>query len=447
MGLADFERTASHRHEFHLDRMGLLLGALGNPHLGRPTVHVAGTKGKGSTAAMLASVLQAQGHRVGLYTSPHLHSAVERIQVGGKPIGGADFASFVEQAWPVMERVNRQGGVGGVTTFELLTTLAFLHFQKATADFQVIEVGLGGRLDSTNVVEPDVCVITPLSLDHTEVLGSTIAAIAREKAGIIKPGVPVVTAPQPGGAIEVLRHIASERGAPLIEVSRSYAWRRLEGDLRGQTFSVTGPKDAGKLWVPLLGGHQVENAATAVAALDALAQRGHHVSESAIEAGLRAVQWPGRLEVLASGGPLVVVDGAHNPHSASRLTEAVKDIRRLHQPASHGRVILLFGALSGHDLAGVVTELAKLKPVVAAVRTTHPRAKSCEEIVKAVRDAGLEFAFESEDVADAVRRVLAMARPEDVILATGSLSVAAEVRAVVKGITQERYPNLKRPAV
>ena len=446
MGLADFERTASHGHEFHLDRMGLLLGALGNPHLGRPTVHVAGTKGKGSTAAMFASVLQVQGHRVGLYTSPHLHSAVERIQVCGRPIAGADFAALVEHAWPVMERANQEGGAGSVTTFELLTTLAFLHFKKAGADFQVIEVGLGGRLDSTNVVEPDVCVITPLSLDHTEILGPTVAAIAREKAGIIKPGVPVVTAPQPPEAIEVLRRIAAERDATLTEVSRSYAWRRLSGDLRGQRFSLAGPSGTRQLWIPLLGGHQVENAATAIAALDILAQQGHHVSEDAIQEGLRAVQWPGRLEVLSEAGPLILADGAHNPHAASRLVEAVEDIRRLHQPSSHGRVILLFGALTGHDLPGVLAKLTKLKPIVVAIRTTHPRAKPCEDVAKAAMDTGLEVAFQSEDVASAVRRAITMAKPEDIVLATGSLSVAAEVRAAVKGIPQEAYPNLKRPA-
>ncbi|MBM3947929.1 MAG: bifunctional folylpolyglutamate synthase/dihydrofolate synthase [SAR202 cluster bacterium] len=446
MGLADFERTASHGHEFHLDRMGLLLGALGDPHLGRPTVHVAGTKGKGSTAAMVASVLQAQGYRVGLYTSPHLHSAVERIQVSGQPIAGADFAALVEQAWPVMERVNQDGGVGGVTTFELLTTLAFLHFRQAGADFQVIEVGLGGRLDSTNVVEPDVCVITPLSLDHTEILGPTVASIAREKAGIIKTGVPVLTAPQPPEAIEVLHRIAADRGAPLTEVARTYAWSWLGGDLHGQRFSITGPKGARQLWIPLLGGHQVENAATAIAALDTLAQQDHPVSQAAIKEGLRAVQWPGRMEVLADGGPLIIVDGAHNPHSASRLVEAVEHIRRLHQPSSLGRVMLLFGALTGHDLPGVLAELARLKPIVVALRTTHPRAKPCKDIEKAATGLGLEVNFQPDVVADAVRRAVAMARPEDVVLATGSLSVAAEVRAAVKGITQETYPNLKQPA-
>ena len=190
MGLADFERsTHSPGHAaFHLERMTLLMEQLDCAHLAVPTVHVAGTKGKGSTSAMIASILTAQGYKVGLYTSPHLHSATERIRVNGQPISQQQFAAIVERIWPTVERIGSSGGYGGVTTFEAMTAMAFVHFRDIGADFQVMEVGLGGRLDSTNIVKPRVCAITSISLDHTATLGDTVAKIAFEKAGIIKEG-------------------------------------------------------------------------------------------------------------------------------------------------------------------------------------------------------------------------------------------------------------------
>ena len=221
-GLVDFERsthTPGHS-EFHLQRVNLLMQRLGDPHLATPTVHVAGTNGKGSTAALVTSVLTAAGHTTGLYTSPSLHSPTERIRVGPTPVSRETFAGLVSDAWPAVEWVGRFGGYGGVSYFELLTTMAFLHFRSIGAAFQVVEVGLGGRLDATNVVDPAVCAITSISLDHTRTLGDTVPLIAREKAGIIKPGVPVVVAPQTEDAMGVIAEVASSRGAELIPVDR-----------------------------------------------------------------------------------------------------------------------------------------------------------------------------------------------------------------------------------
>jgi dihydrofolate synthase/folylpolyglutamate synthase len=441
MGLADFERHL-HRPEhalFHLERIGLLVERLGNPHLGIPTVHVAGTKGKGSTSAMTASILAAQGYKTGLYTSPHLHSATERIRVGMEPISQGDFAAVVEEIWPAVEWVSEHGGYGGVTTFEALTAMAFFYYREIGADFQVIEVGLGGRLDSTNVVNPTVCAITNISLDHVAILGDTVAKIAYEKAGIIKPGVPVVVAPQNEEAMAVFREVAAQRGAPLVQVDARLSWRKLHSDMDGQSFEVKGLRDTHELWMPLLGDHQLENAATAVATAETLAGAGHEMSKESIVQGIRDVRWPARLEVLSREGPLVVVDGAHNPYSMKRLVEALR------QHFVFRRAIVIFGALGGHSVQGMVAELAELSPLVLVARSRHPRAASSGIISRVISEQRLPIAFQSDNVAEATRRALELADVDDLVLGTGSLSVAAEVIEEVKGIQPELYPYLKRP--
>ena len=441
MGLADFERssTSPGHSSFHLDRVGLLAERVGNPHLGIPTVHVAGTKGKGSTAAMLAAVLTDSGYRVGLYTSPHLHSAVERIRMGLQPITREEFAGLVERIWPVVEWVASEGGYGAVTTFEMLTAMAFLHFSQVGADFQVIEVGLGGRLDSTNIVDPEVCVITSVSYDHVSTLGNTLEKIAREKAGIIKPGIPVVVAPQPEEALAAIRDVAERRGAPMVLVGEKVVWRNGHVDLSGQSFQVTGIRDTYDLRLPLLGGHQLENAATAVATLETLADRGFAVSKSSTARGLSRVRWPARLEVLSCDRGRVVVDGAHNPYSMRLLVRAVRKYFKFR------RVVLIFGALGGHSAAGMIDELAELSPSVLAVRSRHPRSAPSGVISQLVSERGLPVVFQSENVGEATRRALEMATEGDLLLSTGSLSVAAEVIEEIKGIAPELYPSIKRP--
>ncbi len=442
MGLADFERsTHSPEHVgFHLERMGLLLRRMGNPHLGIPTIHIAGTKGKGSTAAMVTSILTAQGYRVGLYTSPHLHRALERVRIGLEPIAPDVFAAVADQVWPEAEWVTHNGGYGGMTTFEVLTAMAFLHFQQVGVDFQVVEVGLGGRLDSTNVVQPEVCAITSISLDHTATLGDTVELIAFEKAGIIKGGVPVVVAPQTREALVALRRVAEERQAPIVDVAGEMSWRRLRGDLEGQSFEVTGSRGIYELSMPLLGDHQLENAGTAIAVVTTLAEKGFALSMQSVISGLRDVRWPARLQVLSSDGPLVVVDGAHNAFSMKRLVEAVQD------NFEYERIVAVFGALGGHSASGMLDELAALSPSVVAVRSRHPRAAPAEFIASAASERGLSLLFESEDVAGATRRALEMTERGDLVLGTGSLSVAAEVIETVEGVAPELYPNIKRPS-
>ena len=441
MGLADFERSAhSPGHAvFHLERMALLLDRLGNPHVGVPTVHIAGTKGKGSTAAMVTSMLTAAGNVTGLYTSPHLHSATERIRVGLEPIAPADFAALVDRAWPAVELVLEEDNYGPVTTFELLTAMAFLHFKQIGADYQVIEVGLGGRLDATNVVSPVVSVITSISLDHIATLGDTLALIAAEKAGIIKSNVPVVVAPQAGEALEVLLHISIEREAPIVQVGKQVSWQVRSADVEGQSLDVAGLLGSYQVWIPLLGEHQLENAATAIATVETLIDRGLELSSESIVEGLKRVSWPGRLEILSNRGAQVVVDGAHNPNSIGRLVKAVRDYFRFQ------RVILIFGATSGHSARGMMANVAGISPTVIAVRSRHPRSAPAETIATAAREQGLPVSFESDDVALATRRALAMAGRDDLVLCTGSLSVVAEVIEEMRDMTPEIYPYIERP--
>ena len=442
MGLADFERSvAGPGHSgFHLERMALLTERLGSPHVGLPTVHIAGTDGKGSTAAMVTSILTAAGYKTGLYTSPHLHTVTERIRVGLEPVSPSDFAALVEEAWPAVEWVSRHGGYGGVSFFEVMTAMAFLHYRRVHVDFQVLEVGLGGRLDATNVVTPDVCTITPISLDHVAALGDTLGLIAREKAGIVKPGVPVVVAPQPHEAMGAVREAARRAEAPVIDVGESFEWEPRGAGIDGQQFSVLGPRRRYSLWMPLLGEHQLENAATAIATAETLADNGLGLSSESIVEGMRRVSWPGRLELLAKDGVPVVVDGAHNPASTRRLVQAVQ------RHFSFGRAIVIFGAISGHSAIGMLDELKTLDPSLVAVRSRHPKSAGSGVIADTAREAGLRVVVESSDVAHALRHALDLRGQDTLILATGSLSVAAEVIEEVKGMAPELYPNIKLPA-
>ena len=446
MGLADFERsTTSPGHStFHLERMTYLMGRLGDVHLKVPTVHVAGTKGKGSTSAMIASMLTSHGYKVGFYSSPHLHSAVERIRIGQDPIKQEEFAGVVAHIWPVIEEVALNGGYGPATTFETMTAMAFVHFHNVAVDFQVMEVGLGGRLDSTNIVLPEVSVITSISLDHMATLGDTIEKIAFEKAGIIKPGVPVVVAPQCDEAMAVFLDVAEQRGAPLVSVKEQLSWRETGISALRQTFQIKSSLDKYDLEMPLLGEYQLENAATAIATMETLAAGAYMVNEKlskkCIGQGLRNVRWPARLEVLPGNSDSecqIVVDGAHNPYSVSRLVEA------LPKYFQYDRVFLVFGALGGHSARDMIKELETLEPVVFTARSRHPRSSLGSEIADIVAKEGIEVAFQAETVAEAFRSAIKAAGPRDIVLGTGSLAVAAEIREELLGISPELYPNMK----
>jgi dihydrofolate synthase/folylpolyglutamate synthase len=415
---------------FDLGRMHALLSLLGDPHKSYAVIHVAGTKGKGSVSAMVDSILRAAGHKTGFYVSPHLIDFCERIRIGGEPIAHERLADLVGSLRAQVEKVP------GLTTFEITTAAAFLYFREEKADAVVAEVGLGGRLDATNVVAPLVAVITSLSYDHTHLLGNTLAEITREKAGIIKPGIPAVSSPQEGEAMKVLLEVCAERNAPLSLVGRDWHFAPERRDLEGQSFFVWPAGDQAKVdatlgqggglrqiapryEIPLLGYHQVINAATAVAAIHAAHARGLDVAEQAVGDGLRSVRWEGRFQLLHRS-PAVVVDSAHNVDSARRLRIALDDYFPMR------RVVLLFGASDDKDIGGMLDALLPRVSRMVATCSTHPRAAKPERIAALARERGCPVEV-ADDPAPALESALALVGPDDVLLAAGSVFVAGAV--------------------
>ncbi|HLI51265.1 MAG TPA: folylpolyglutamate synthase/dihydrofolate synthase family protein [Thermomicrobiaceae bacterium] len=403
-----------------LRRTEWLANALGRPDQRYPLVHVAGTKGKGSTAAFASAILQASGRKVGLYTSPHLHTFRERFQIDGEPIGREAFAQLVDELAPLNARLGQERPEWGeATAFELTTVLAFLAFARAEVDLAVIEVGLGGRLDSTNIIDPTVSVITPISFDHMAILGTTLAQIAAEKAGIIKPGRPVVVGVQPDEARVTIERIAGERGGPLVLAGRDW-----QTSGTSESFDLSGPWGTyERLSLGLVGQHQVENAATAVAACWQLEQAGITVDEVAVRAGLAGVTWPGRLEVVQER-PKVVVDGAHNVDSIRRLLAALSDHFDWHN------LIFVLGIARDKDIAGMLELLAPRADRILVTASESPRASKPRAIAIAAAQfgaAGLSVT-ESPSVTEALSQALAEATPSDLICVTGSLYVVAEAR-------------------
>ena len=417
-GFTDYEKRgfAVYAPQFYnLERMRRLLALLGDPQRTFRAVHIAGTKGKGSTAAMIESILRAAGYRSGLYTSPHLHTFRERIQVKGSLIPEADVVRLVAQIKPLVNQV------ADITTFEIITGLAFAWFAEQGVEWAVLEVGLGGRLDATNVVTPVVAVITSISYDHTAILGDTLTQIATEKAGIIKSDVPVVSAPQTGEALAVIKSTCRRRDAPLTLVGCDWTWQAGPADLDGQMFTIRHGQDSLEgLWLPLLGAHQQVNATTSVAALSVLREAGAIVSQEAIRQGLRAVYWPGRLEILGRA-PLVVADSAHNGDSAQKLMAALRalcDFRRL---------IMILGASTDHVTPELMGTLLSEAQRAIATRARHPRA--ADPAWLQAQAAQLGFRLEvTESVPQALELALDGAGPEDLICCAGSMFVAAEAR-------------------
>lgn len=399
--------------EFNLDRMFALMEELGDPHTKYPVIHVAGTKGKGSVSALCASALQAAGYKTGLYTSPHLLDYCERIQVDGEPISHEQMIELVEEIKSSVAKIPK------LTTFEITTGIGFLAFAKQNVQAAVFEVGLGGRLDATNVVTPKVSVITSLSYDHMAVLGDTLAKIAGEKAGIIKEGVPVVSSPQKEEALQVLERVATERSCPFILVGKDVKFERLASSLDGQTLRISDSIRHLTLDVrlPLLGTHQIENAATAYVALKT---GGIEISDEAIQKGFAEVKWHARFEVVRREPP-VIFDSAHNEDSFVKLRQTLEE----HFP---GRMVtLIFGASEDKNIPGMFAVMKpKIKRLIVT-RADHPRALEPEKIVEQAKQAGLESEALSP-VESAFWRALELSEKDgSIVLSAGSMFVTAEV--------------------
>ncbi len=394
---------------FGLDPIRSLLGRLNDPQDSCPAVLIAGTNGKGSVAAMTASLLTAAGFRTGLYTSPDLIDFRERIRIDGRMIRREETAACAEEV---------KGGVREtVSYFEFLTAMAFLHFQKKKVDIAVLEVGMGGRLDATNVVIPLVSVITNISLEHREYLGDTLEQIAREKGGIIKEGVICLTAARQKPVIATLDAICRERGASLYRVGKEI--RTIVH--RDGTFSYRGiGRSHERLVCPLAGRHQISNAALALGAVELIGDAGFHVDEAAVSAGLKRVQWEGRLEILQRS-PMLLVDGAHNPAGVATLRRTLKN------DFSHRRLILVFGVLGDKDYRTMARSLFPLADRVILTRPHSDRALPPD----ALRPLAVKFHRDIEvieDPGDALRHALSLAGKKDLVCVTGSLYLVGEIK-------------------
>lgn len=422
------KRHVDDKHRFFkLDRMNRLMELLGHPEQHYPCVHVAGTKGKGSTASLIAAALEAAGYKVGLYTSPHLEDFRERITINGEMISEADVIRLADELRPLTEIVPE------TTTFELTTALAFQYYFQQNIDIAVIEVGLGGRLDATNVIDPLVSVITSISYDHMSVLGSTLQEIAAEKGGIIKPGRPVVISPQKEEAARELKTIASERGAPLIRSDQEYECQLLGHDLKTQTFTVVSKlreirgkkintRTPLKFTMPLLGAHQIENACTAVAALDQMRMAGFHLTRRDIQKGFSQVVWPARFEILREEPP-IVIDSAHNGDSMERLTSTLDEY------FPNRPFILIFGASEDKSMADMLKAILPRVELVIATQSIHPRAASAENLAAIVKEH-TENVIPVYPAEAALQKALELAGESKGILITGSIFIAAAAKAI-----------------
>ncbi|MGI6105466.1 MAG: bifunctional folylpolyglutamate synthase/dihydrofolate synthase [Raoultibacter sp.] len=419
-----------HTSRLGLERITELLGKMGNPQNSFKSIHVAGTNGKGSTSSFVASILQSTHYTTGLFTSPGISADYDRIRVDGANITFdelLDVTLYVKEIADAME--------DHPTEFELMSAIAFEHFKRSNCDFAVIEVGMGGRLDSTNVLEkPEVSVITPISRDHTEYLGETLEQIAREKAGIIKDGVPVVSWPLSGEIESVIKEVAAQHNSALTEPDFSQLTihaRNNDNDLSQRTL-VFDYKTYHELEIGLIGSYQPYNAALAIEAIEVLRRQGHAISDDALREGLRTTQWPARFE-LVSTKPVFVIDGGHNLQGVKAFAGSLK----LNFPDQ--KFIFITGILRDKDYAEMLDEVLPLGVSFIAITTPNPRSLSAQEMATAIHDSAQRTldkpesieVFIAPSIQDAVDKAFDLAGNTGVICSFGSLYSVAEVKAAL----------------
>jgi dihydrofolate synthase/folylpolyglutamate synthase len=404
--------------KFNLEPVRAFLERLDNPHIRFRSVHIAGTNGKGSTSAMIESVLQCAGYRTGLYTSPHLVDMRERIQVLGRPISKRLIMEFMKTNREAIEAT-------GVSFFEILTALAFQHFKREGVDIAVVETGLGGRLDATNVLSPEVTVITDIGLEHTQWLGNTLESILMEKAGILKPGIPCVSGVAMPRLRRRLEKACLSRGASLTPTRESTRVSGVELDETESRFNLQTPAGSyPRLHVGLAGRHQIENASTAVLTLETLRGRGWKIPNSAIEKGLAEVRWPGRLD-LVRRSPKILLDSAHNPHGGRRLAQALGEIFH------HDRLILVFGVMKDKNYGKMADILFPLADRLILTRPDNPRALDPRDLA---RSAGCRnpSVVVLPDSGEALEHAVHSAGLGDLICVTGSIFLVGEALGHLK---------------
>ena len=423
----DYEKETHLRYNittFNLNRMEKLLSLLGNPHKKYPTVHIAGTKGKGSTATMLAKMLESNNFKVGLYTSPHVLSLHERIAVNSVMISEEEMLGLLNRIYAPVEKIDK---TDHLTFFEIMTALAFMHFADAKVDIAVIETGLGGRLDSTNVIHPEVIGITSLSIDHKQQLGDTIEKIAAEKAGIFKTGVPIVTVQQEPEAMHVLRTRAASAKAPLsitggdIDFSCRFEASREHGP--HMRICLTTPTSKFEhLRVPLHGRHQAINCGLALAMLDKLKSIGYQINnEKAIE-GLNTVSLAGRMEIICDD-PRVIIDGAHNAASIQALMQAIG------QSVPYDSMVVIFGCNNDKDVEGMLRELQYGADKVVFTRSNSVKAMSPQELADMYSQICGKMYQTATSLGGALRLAKSAVTREDLICITGSFYLIGQAKA------------------
>jgi len=408
------------RIKLRLEHTRILLSMLGNPEAKLRFIHVAGTNGKGSVCAMISSILQDSGYRVGLFTSPHLNRFEERISLNGNQIEEEEVVALVRKVKPLTEEM-KNSDLGEPTFFEVVTAMALSYFTEENADFAVLEVGLGGRLDATNVVNPLVSVITNIALDHQHILGNSLEEIAREKAGIIKDGGILVSGAE-GVALDVIENVCKDRNSELILIGKDIKYKKLNSSLDWQEFDLGGIFHYKGLRIHLLGEHQLANASLTVGAIEALKRRGISIGEDSIRSGLRKARWPGRLEIVREK-PLVVLDGAHNPAGIEALSRAISDL------FEYRELFLIIGISKRKAIPEMIDEISPLADIVIASRfegnSTEP-----ELIAEEFKSNGKEPILKNE-IPSAINYALSQAAEDDLVLVTGSLFTVAEARRVL----------------
>lgn len=411
-----------------LDRIRLLLARLDNPQWSYPSIHITGTNGKTSAARMIASILEVGGRRVARYTSPHLQSVTERICVDGRPVGEGEFAALLERIIPAVEETDAETG-DPLTYFEVTTAMAFLHFARRKVDVAVVEVGLGGRWDATNLVRSRVQVITRVAYDHMDVLGDTLEKIAHEKAGIIKEGSVVISAVDHPGSFAVIEETCQKLGSDLKIFGKDFhllynLTYGVETEKIGQLLGIRGLlREYGDLYLPLLGEHQGVNAACAVAACEAYAGSARDLSFTEVEAGLRRVTSPGRLEVV-SLHPLVLLDGAHNPDGAQRLAQVIAN------DLDFEKMVLVVGILEDKDMRHMLEVLLPLADTVVVTQSSEERAAPARRLAALVREMGHDCVI-IENIGEAVKFARTLAAVTDMVCVTGSLYTVGEARTAM----------------
>jgi dihydrofolate synthase / folylpolyglutamate synthase len=409
--------------------MSLFCKAIGDPQNALKMIHVAGTKGKGSVSAMLASIFQANGYCVGLYTSPHLQEFTERIQINGIEITKDEFCELIDSISADIDRLDR------ISTFEIATAAAILYFKNRAVDLAIIEVGLGGRLDATNIITPELSVITSISHDHTAILGKTLSEIAREKAGIIKPGIPVISASKNKDVNRNILSIASINKSKLYLLDDHIKYKVCSKTINyqkillfsqiGGTNQISNPSERIDIQLPLVGPHQARNAAAAYLAIKIMQERGWKLLKPFIESGFQHVHWPARFEVI-SQSPQVIIDCAHNVDSMRYLVRTVKANLKIND------VIWLFGVSEDKDIMGMFKVLRRATKVIHLTKSTHPRAASVQKLESLARVVFDDInTYESID--EAFSKISSHMTTGQTLLCTGSIFLASAVRAILKG--------------